>query len=293
MLADASLALAGLAAFLVVVGIGFYRGAPAERTAAELLRDETTGAVVERKSGSTLRRLLPPAPGILLARADLQAIDVRLANAGRPYSLTATEFVRLKTLAAALAGILAVLAFIESSPIVVALLAIAAAAAGYRLPDVWISGRASAISKDIERGLPDMVDSLVLALDAGMDLEGALRRLVPRLRGALREEWDGIIAELAAGYSLTQSLERLQARSRSQEQAELVALMQQSRRLGVGLSGALRARAGELRTTRRIRASEEAQRAPLKMMIPLVLFFLPALLVVFIGPAALSFLGTR
>lgn len=293
MLGEASLALAGLAAFLVAVGIGFYRTAPAERTAADLLRDTATGAVVERKSGSTLRRLLPPAPGILLAWADLAAIDARLANAGRPYSLTATELIRLKTLAAALAGILAVVLFIESSPIVVALIAIAAAAIGYRLPDVWIDGRASAVSKEIERGLPDMVDSLVLALDAGMDLEAALRRLVPRLRGALREEWDQVLAELAAGYSLTQSLERLQARSRSQEQAELVSLMQQSRRLGVGLSGALRERAGELRTTRRLRASEEAQRAPLKMMIPLVLFFLPALLVVFIGPAVLSFLGAR
>jgi tight adherence protein C len=292
-LAYLSLALAGVSAFLVVIGIGFYRGTPPERTAAQLLRDETTGAVVERKSGSSLRRLLPPAPAVLLARADLAAIDARLANAGRPYSLTATEFVRVKTLVAALAAILAVLAFIESSPIVVALLGIAAAAAGYRLPDVWISGRASAISKEIERGLPDMVDSLVLALDAGMDLEGALRRLVPRLRGALRDEWDQILAELAAGYSLAQSLERLQARSRSQEQAELVSLMQQSRRLGVGMSGAMRERASELRTTRRIRASEEAQRAPLKMMIPLVLFFLPALLVVFIGPAALSFLGAR
>ncbi len=293
MLAYLPLALVGLGAFLVVVGIGFYRTAPVERTAAKLLRDATTGAVVERKSGSVLRRLLPPAPALLLARADLGEIDARLASAGRPYSLTAVEFVRLRTLAAGLAAILAVLVFVDSSPIVVALIAIAAAAAGYRLPDLWISGRASAVAKEIERGLPDMVDSLVLALDAGMDLEAALRRLVPRLRGALREEWDQVLAELAAGYSLTQSLERLQARSRSQEQAELVSLMQQSRRLGVGLSGALRERAGELRTTRRIRASEEAQRAPLKMMIPLVLFFLPALLVVFIGPAALSFLGGR
>ncbi len=293
MLAYVSLALAGLGAFFIVVGVGFFRTARVERTAVQLLRDTATGAVVERKRGSTLRRVLPPAPGILLARADLEAIDARLANAGRPYSLTAGEFVRLQTLSAGLAAILAVLIFIDSSPIVVALLAIAAAAAGYRLPGLWISGRASAVAREIERGLPDMVDSLVLALDAGMDLEAALRRLVPRLRGALREEWDQVLAELAAGYSLTQSLERLQARSRSQEQAELVSLMQQSRRLGVRLSGALRERAGELRTTRRLRASEEAQRAPLKMMIPLVLFFLPALLVVFIGPAALSFLGAR
>lgn len=291
MLAYVSLALAGVSAFAVVVGVGLYRTAPAERGAAQLLRDEATGAVVERKSGTALRRFLPPAPAMLVARADLAAIDVRLANASRPYSLTAVELIRLKTLAAILAAVVAVLLFIGSSPLVVALLAIAAAAGGYRLPDLWISGRASGMAKEIDRGLPDMVDSLVLALDAGMDVEGALRRLVPRLRGALREEWDQVLAELAAGYSLTQALERLQARSRSQEQADFVSLMQQSRRLGVGLSAALRERAGELRVMRRLKASEEAQRAPLKMMIPLVLFFLPALLLVFIGPAALSLLG--
>lgn len=291
--AYASIALAGVAAFLTVLGIGLYRAAPPELRAAELLRDAATGAVVERKSGSLLRRLLPPAPGTLLAREDLAAIDARLANAGRPYSFTAAEFVRLRTLFAILAAVLAVVLFVDSSPIVVALLGIAAAAGGYRLPDVWVSGLVNAKTREIERALPDTVDSLVLALDAGMDLEAALRRLVPRMRGAIREEWDRVLGELAAGYSLSQSLERLQARSRSQEQAELVSLMQQSRRLGVGLSGALRERAGELRTTRRIRASEEAQRAPLKMMIPLVLFFLPALLLVFIGPAALSFLGAR
>ncbi len=284
-------ALVGASAFAALVGIWLYVTAPIGPSAVELLRDEATGAVISRQRGSALRRILPPALPFLVARADLKALDERLASAGRPSGLTAIEYIQLKTLFAILIAVLALLLTLDSGPVVFTLLAIAAAVAGYRIPDVWLSGRVSAVGRGIDRQLPDMVDSLVLALDAGMDLEAAIRRLVPKLRGALREEWDQVIAELEAGFSLTQSLQRLQARARSKELGELVSLMQQARRLGVGLSGALRQRAEEMRTRRRLRASEAAQRAPLKMTIPLVLFFLPALMIVFLGPAILSFIG--
>ncbi len=70
-----------------------------------------------------------------------------------------------------------------------------------------------------------------------------------------------------------------------------MSLIQQSRRLGVGLTAGLRQRSEELRVRRRLRAQEAAQRAPLKMSLPLVLFFLPALMIVFLAPALLSFIG--
>lgn len=279
---------AGLAVFALVVGARLYLTAPVERGAADLLHDQATGAVIRRRSSST--RLLPPAPGLLLARTDLRALDERLAAAGRPSGLTASEFVSVKMVAATLVALLALLMF--SDPLVVALIVAAAAAAGgYRLPDLWLSGRVSAVVREIDRALPDMLDSLVLALDAGMDLEGAIRRLVPKLKGAIREEWDQVLAELDTGFSLPQTLQRLQGRARSQELGELVSLIQQSRRLGVGLSAALRERAEEMRVRRRLKASEAAQRAPLKMTIPLVLFFLPALMLVFLGPAILTFMS--
>jgi len=281
---------AALAAFALAVGLWLYANAPEERGAVEILRDEATGAVVRRRSTAT-RRLLPPAPALLIQRTDLRALDDRLAAAGRPSDLTAAEFVAVKMVTGLLVALLAIVFVNESGPVVVALVGVAAAAGGYRLPDVWLSGRVGAIVREIDRSLPDMVDSLVLALDAGMDLEAALRRLVPKLKGAIRAEWDHVLAELDTGFSLPQALERLQARARSQELGELVSLIQQSRRLGVGLSAALRERADEMRVRRRLKASEAAQRAPLKMTIPLVLFFLPALMIVFLGPAILSFLG--
>lgn len=283
--------LFALAIFGLVLGIGLYRSAPKQVSAAGLLRDEPTGAVIERGEGTLVRRLLPPAIGLLVEGTDLKALDARLANAGRPYGFTAIELIRFKELAAVLATLLVALLLNESAIFVVILAGLAALVAGYRLPDVWLGSRASGIDRQVDRALPGMIDPLVLALDAGMDLEGALRRVIPRLRGPVRQTFDQVLAELNAGLSLSQAIDRLRARAASEELREMLSVIQQSRRLGVSLSPALRQRSDEMRVRRRLRASEAAQRAPLKMMIPLVLFFLPALMTVFLGPAILSFVG--
>lgn len=285
-------ALFGVALALVVVAFVLVRNASVDRSAAALLVGETTsGPRRARQQGSLLRSLLPPAPDLLIARADLKALELRLNDAGRPYGLDAIELVRLRTLAALLVAAIALLLLAGSSPIVLFAVGLAALAGGYRLPDMWLSSLARGRQDQIRRTLPDTLDPLVLAMDAGMDLEAAIRRLAPRVRGPLGEAIEDVLAELDAGFSLTQALTRLQTRTSSTELSELVSLIQQSRKLGVGLSAALRERSQEMRVRRRLLAQGSAQQAPLKMTIPLVVFFLPALMIVFLAPAILSFIG--
>lgn len=287
-------ALGALAALIFVAGAAILLTAPQERTARDVLvNDVRTAERRARGEGLILRRMLPPAPAFVLARSDLDGIDKRLREAGRPYGFTSTEFVRFRLLWAIIAGLIGGLFFSGSGLPVQVIFAVAFAVGGYAFPDVWLSGAARSRTRRLERRLPDMVDSMVLALESGMDLEAAIRRVGPKQDGPLGEAFADLMAELNAGYSLTQSLERLEARTISAELADLLTLIQQSRRLGVGLSGGLRTRAQEMRARRRLKAQESAQRAPLKMTIPLVLFFLPALMIVFLGPAILSFLGTR
>jgi hypothetical protein len=173
--------LIALATFGLVLGIGLYRSAPKEVSAAGLLRDEPTGAVIERGEGTLVRRLLPPAIRLLVEGADLKALDARLANAGRPYGFTAIELIRFKELAAVLATLLVALLLNESALFVVILAALAALVAGYRLPDMWLGSRASGIDRQVDRALPGMIDPLVLALD------GIVR---PAHSGGLAEGWD-------------------------------------------------------------------------------------------------------
>lgn len=278
---------------LLVLGAAVYARAPVTASAGELLRERQGRPRARRQEGALLRSLLPPTPRFLLDGVDPKAIEATLDEAGTPYGFTVEELVRFKVLVAVLGAVIALLLLLGSDPIVLVLVVVAVAAGSYRLPDLWLSSLIGERTHEVDRALPNMVDSLALALGSGMDTEAALRRVIPKLHGALRETWDDVIAEMNAGISLTSSLERLAARARSEELGDLVGLIQQSRRLGVGLTDALRTRSGEMRTRRRLKAQEAAQRAPLKMMIPLVLFFLPALMIVFLSPAVLSLFVSR
>jgi tight adherence protein C len=287
-------AAAGAAAVaLLVVGVAVFVRAPLSASAGDLLREREGRPRARREEGALVRGLLPPAPAFLIQGVDRKRVETLLDEAGTPYGFTVDEFVRFKVLVGALTSVLALLLVLGSDLLVIVLVVVGAAAGGYRLPDLWISSRLSGRVRDLERALPNMVDSLTLAMGAGMDTEAALRRVIPKLRGPIRETWDDVVAELNAGISLGGSLERLAARTRSEELGDLIGLIQQSRRLGVGLTDALRTRAEEMRGRRRLKAQEAAQRAPLKMMIPLVLFFLPALMIVFLSPAILSLFVSR
>lgn len=284
-------ALFGFAFAALALAVLTWRTVSRERSAAALLIGDVRAARRAREEGSLLRRLLPPPIDLLVARADLKAIQRQLDEAARPYGLDPIQLIRLRELTAILAAAIVALLFSGSDAIVLGAAALAALAVGYRLPDMWVSSLADTRQKEIQRSLPDTIDSLVLAMDAGLDLEAALRRLLPRLRGPLREAFDDVLADVGGGLSLAQALARLQTKTGSMDLSELVSLIQQSRRLGVGLTAGLRQRSEELRVRRRLRAQESAQQAPLKMSLPLVLFFLPALMIVFLAPAILSFIG--
>lgn len=282
------------AVFGLVVAYGILRTAPAELSASDLLRGEDRAERkrrAKRQEGALVRAILPPAPKALLSSGDRVAIETKLAAAGSPYGFTAEEFVRFKILAGILVGLIVTLFLAGSDLPVILLFGAAAVLGGYQLPDLWLGSLVTSRVNALNRALPDMVDSLVLALESGMDLEGALKRLVPKLRGPLRETLDDVLAELEAGFSLANALQRLDERTQSGDLADLLSLIQQSRRLGVSLSAGLRTQVTEMRSRRRLRVQESAQRAPLKMMIPLVLFFLPALMLVFLAPAVLSFVA--
>ena len=286
--------IGALAGIFLVAGAAILLTAPQERTGRDVLVDDVhTAERRARGEGVILRRLLPPAPAFILGRSDLETIDRRLREAGRPYGLTSLEFVRFRLLWAIVAAVIGFLLFSSSELPVMVVFLLGFAIGGYAFPDVWLSGAARTRTRRLEKALADMVDSMVLALDAGMDLEATIRRVGPKQKGPLGEAFADVLAELNAGFSLTQALQRLEARTTSSELGDLLTLVQQSRRLGVGLSSGLRTRASEMRSRRRLKAQETAQQAPLKMTIPLVIFFLPALMIVFLGPAILSFMGAK
>jgi len=168
--------------------------------------------------------------------------------------------------------------------------AIAAAAAylGNYLPRYWVSSKAKARRKAIERALPDALDLIVVSMEAGLALDGALVKVVEKTRGPLAEEFQKALREIQLGKPRREALRQLGQRSKVRDLIALVNAVAQADQMGVSMAQVMRTQADEARLKRRQRAEERAHQAAVKMLFPLVLFILPSVMMVTVGPAALQ-----
>jgi tight adherence protein C len=162
---------------------------------------------------------------------------------------------------------------------------------GAAVPWVLVKGRADRRQRTIERALPDMLDLLVVSIEAGLALEGALQRVSERGAGALSEEIRRTLNEIALGRRRYDALVSLAERTQVPALQTLVNAMNQAERSGMHLGPVLRSQAEQLRTRRRQQAQERALKAPVKMLIPLAIFIFPAMFLVILGPAAIPYIS--
>jgi tight adherence protein C len=161
-------------------------------------------------------------------------------------------------------------------------------AIGWALPPMLVRRRSEARLARIDYDMPELIDLLVVAVEAGLGLTAALNLASQRLSGPLGEELRISIQEQRMGLPSLQALENMLNRCPTSAVRSFVRAMIQGERLGVSVGQILRSLALEMRKRRRAAAEERAQKAPLKMLFPLVFMIFPAMFVVILGPAVIG-----
>jgi tight adherence protein C len=174
-------------------------------------------------------------------------------------------------------------------------LMIGVGAFGFFLPRFLLKRMIKERQRRIKVGLPDALDLTVICVEAGLALDQAMMRVGEDLRHAhpeLSAEFHLVTLEMRAGKPRVEALQNLAARTGVDDIRQLVATLVQTDRFGTSVAQALRVHSDSLRTERRQRAEEQAAKTSIKMIIPLVLFILPSILVVTLGPAIISLYRT-
>ena len=236
--------------------------------------------------------------GSLLSRSTPQKARQNLMNrldlAGRPGNLTPEDFAAVRIVAAAvMAAIGLLIGLLLANPVYLIISLAVGAVLGYYLPVLWLKQKVDARRSEIQKGLPDAMDLLVIAVDAGLGFDAALARVTDKYRNALSDEFAKVLREVSLGRPRLEAMDEMGRSSGVEDLHNFIQAIIQSEQFGTGIGKILRIQADEMRRKRRQRAQEKAAQATLKMMLPMVGCIFPTLWIVLLGPAALILLAPR
>ncbi|HVD01188.1 MAG TPA: type II secretion system F family protein [Candidatus Dormibacteraeota bacterium] len=262
-----------------------------EEVVSELPPQDEVGALALRRRGLSYRldRLGRRIFGNRVSIDERTSVQVRLNLAGNPGHLTPAAFEAIRYGLAALMVALALgFGLLIGQALVAAIAAIVAAALGYWLPMLLLNQLAAARRTAIERNLPDAVDLLTLAVEAGLSLDAGMADITGRFNNALGDEFGKVLREVRLGRPRMAALEDMGRRSGVAELHNLIQAITQSEQMGIGISRSLRIQATELRRVRRSMAQERAAQASLRMIFPMVGCIFPTIWIILLGPALLG-----
>ncbi|HWJ83381.1 MAG TPA: type II secretion system F family protein [Nocardioides sp.] len=219
-----------------------------------------------------------------------ERIRRRLDLAGNPHAWTVDRVVALKVIAGVVLPLAVLLysAALGFSFVLVLLATVAAALLGFFAPDIYLYNAAQKRADEIRRTLADAVDLLTISVEAGLGFDAAIQQVSRNTTGPLAEEFSRLLREMQLGKGRSDALRSMGERSNVEDLQAFVGAMVQADAFGIAIGQVLRVQSAEMRLKRRQYAEEKAQQVPVKIMIPLILFILPCLFVVVMGPAALN-----
>ena len=214
----------------------------------------------------------------------------RLALAGNPGDMRVADWLGIKAIGAAVGAILFLFLFVIVGvlklPLPIAIgMSLIGALFGYTAPEFWLGRRVKKRQKAILLMIPDALDLLTISVRAGLGFDAALGKVVEKLQGPLSDEFRRALAEVRVGKARRDALRDIVARTEVVPLTNFIGAIIQAEQLGVSISKVLQVQSEQLRIERRQRAEEQAAKAPIKMLFPLVGCIFPSLFIVILGPA--------
>lgn len=219
-------------------------------------------------------------------------IEMKLLQAGQPFDLTPVDFRMIQLMFFLLVPLFAfgfsfAASFSLGQQFVLMLISFIFA---IWYPNFYLSRKAKLRRWQALKELPDFLDLLTVSMEAGLGFDAAIGKVVEKQEGVLAEEFRRALDEIRLGRTRVESLLGVRDRLDLDELSQVISAVIQADRLGVGMVNVLRVQSQEMRDQRKQRAEEEAMKAPIKMLFPLVLFVFPSLFIVLLGPALIQFI---
>ncbi len=275
----AALAAMGLGLVVVPAG-GLRRRLRSIAAPEESLADRPSLLRTDVAASGLLARLTAPT---LLRR-----IERNMVLAGRPEGWTIGRVIVAKP-AGALLGLLFAWSVLSSSTSLVAVVfALGMIVLAYFVPDLLIYNRAVKRQEQIQRDLPDVLDQIVISIEAGVGFEQALTKVADSANGPLSEEVVRLLQDISLGMSRRDAYTALADRTTVDELKGFARAVVQAEQYGISISSVVRTQAKEMRLSRRMRAEARAQQVPVKILLPLMSCILPVLFIVVLGPSVVA-----
>ena len=223
-------------------------------------------------------------------QGNTDALQEKLNLAGRPMGLSASGFLALRMLSMVLfTGVGFALALLGALTMPMFLLVpVGGLVLGYLGPQMVVARRIKKRQKGILLALPSALDLLTISVEAGLSFDAALTRVTDKYNNEFSRELTIMLNEVRLGRPRLEALDDVGRRCKVEELSNFIQAIIQSEQLGVGVANVLRIQSEEIRRKRRQRAEEQGQKAPLKMLFPMVGCIFPCLFIVLLGPAVIE-----
>jgi len=225
----------------------------------------------------------------VMPRTTREDVQERVLAAGYGQRLTPERLLAAKAVLGLFGAFFGLLIGLQLPAATAFLLFICFLAVGFVGPDIIVNGRIRDRRERVLAALPDALDLLAVSVEAGLGFDGAVAKLVEYMDGPLIEEFALTLNEMRIGESRMDALRRMASRAGVPEVATFVRAVIQADQLGTSMANMLRVQAADARIRRQHAAEEKAMKAPIKMLVPTIVFIFPALFILVLGPILINF----